>query len=439
MTADPFLIQPLPSAPETEKSILGAILLDAALMEDAIELLPCEVFFIHANRRVFNAMKVLYVKQIPITFPAVLDELRGRNELEQVGGMAYVSSLVDGVPSLDSLENPAAVLQAKFTRRQLIQVANRIIGEAMDGGFEDSEVIERAQQSVFDITAMDERKSFEPASVVVGRTLERIEACAEGEDRRIKTGLLDLDCLIGGFKKQNQIIIAANTSMGKTGLSLCIARNAARAGLTVGYVSSEMSGDELGVRLLSIESRIDSRLIDSGDLKREEWGLIADANRRIAEYSLHIDESAGLTVAQFRAKLRKLMATTGADLCIMDYLGLMKSATKESRNQAIGEISRDTKQLAKELDMPLILLSQLNRENQRRSDPRPQLSDLRDSGDIEQNADMVIFIHRDAYYSETPQNANIAELIVAKNRNGATGLVKSAFVKHLTLFADLQR
>jgi replicative DNA helicase len=308
---------------------------------------------------------------------------------------------------------------------------------AGDGSVDDKELIEQAEKLIFEVTQARHDKQFEIAGVFTQSALEKVES---GGIRGTSTHLIDLDYLLGGFQRQDQIIIAARPSQGKTALALSMALNMAAQGSGVGIFSLEMSGEQLGLRLLSMVSRVDSHKIKSGDLTREEWARVSDANSYINSLPIYIDDSSGLNYLEIKSKARRLVALANIEALFVDYMQLVRSPGKvESRNREIGDVSQGLKELAKELNLPVFALSQLSRQSEQRGDKEPQLSDLRDSGEIEQNADVVMFIHRDEYYNPTSENSGVARLLIRKNRNGPVGEVQLSFDKRLTFFGNLAR
>lgn len=441
-SSDPFFEKGLPSNVEAERSILGAILLDNAVCNQAIELLRREDFFLDSHRRIYDRMVALTERGSPIDFITLSDELRRAAEFEQVGGATYIASLVDGVPRTDTIEYYAKIVKSKAQLRKLITASNQIIANCFDEEDDPDVIIDRAEAMIFQIAEDRVRQGFQYIGEVAQRRLEQIEQMAGRPEMitGVPTGFTDFDQMTSGLQRQDLIIIAARPSMGKTALALNMAQYAAKNGNTVGVFSLEMSAEQLVSRLLCSEARVDAHRLRTGYLNREEWARLADALRRLCETQVFIDDTPGASVLEMRAKSRRLKAEHGLDLLIIDYLQLMSGRGRiESRQQEVSQISRDLKGLAKELDIPVISLSQLSRATETRSDHRPQLSDLRESGSIEQDADVVCFIYRDEVYNQNDENRGTAELIISKQRNGPTGTAQLAFLKEFTRFENMWR
>ncbi|MGA9769511.1 MAG: replicative DNA helicase [Blastocatellia bacterium] len=382
-SSDPFFEKGLPSNVEAERSILGAILLDNAVCNQAIELLRREDFFLDSHRRIFDKMVALTERGSPIDYITLSDELRRAAEFEQIGGATYIASLIDGVPRTDTIEHYAKIVKSKAQLRKLITASNQIIANCFDEEDDPDIIIDRAEQMIFQIAEDRVRQGFQYIGEVAQRRLEQIEQMAGRPEMitGVPTGFTDFDQMTSGLQRQDLIIIAARPSMGKTALALNMAQYAAKNGNTVGVFSLEMSAEQLVSRLLCSEARVDAHRLRTGYLNREEWARLADALRRLCETQVFIDDTPGTNVLEMRAKSRRLKAEHGLDLLIIDYLQLMSGRGRiESRQQEVSQISRDLKGLAKELDMPVIALSQLSRATETRSDHRPQLSDLRESG-----------------------------------------------------------
>jgi replicative DNA helicase len=439
-SGDPFFEKGLPSNIEAERSILGAILLDNSVCNQAIELMRRDDFFLDSHRRIFDKMVALTERGSPIDLITLSDELRRAAEFEQIGGATYIASLIDGVPRTDTIEHYAKIVKQKAMLRRLITASNQIIARAFDEEDDPDVIIDQAEQMIFQIAEDRVRQGFQYIGEVAQRRLEQIEQMAGRPEMitGVPTGFTDFDQMTSGLQRQDLVIIAARPSMGKTALALNMAQYAAKNGNTVGVFSLEMSAEQLVSRLLCSEARVDAHRLRTGYLNREEWARLADALRRLCETQVFIDDTAGAGVLEMRAKSRRLKAEHGLDLLIIDYLQLMSGRGRiESRQQEVSQISRDLKALAKELNVPVIALSQLSRATETRSEHKPQLSDLRESGAIEQDADVVCFIFREEVYNQTDENRGRAELIVAKQRNGPTGSVELAFLKEFTRFENM--
>ncbi len=439
---DPFFDKGLPSNVEAERSILGAILLDNAVCNQAIELLRRDDFFLDSHRRIFDKMVVLTERLMPIDLITLSDELRRAGEFEQIGGATYIASLIDGVPRTDTIEPYAKLVKQKSMLRRLISASQQIVSLAFEEEDDADVIIDKAEQLIFQIAEDRVRQGFQYIGDVAHRRLEQIEQMAGRPEMitGVPTGFTDFDRMTSGLQRQELIVIAARPSMGKTALALNMAQYAAKNANVVGIFSLEMSAEQLVSRLLCSEARVDAHRLRTGYLNREEWARLADALRRLCETKVFIDDSAAVSVMEMRAKCRRLKAEHGLDLLIVDYLQLMAGRGRiESRQQEVSQISRDLKGLAKELDIPVVALSQLSRAPEQRSEHKPQLSDLRESGAIEQDSDVVCFIYREELYNPTDENQGTAELIIGKQRNGPTGMVQLAFLKEFTRFENMWR
>jgi replicative DNA helicase len=439
---DPFFDKGLPSNVEAERSILGAILLDNAVCNQAIELLRRDDFFLDSHRRIFDKMVALTERLMPIDLITLSDELRRAGEFEQIGGATYIASLIDGVPRTDTIEPYAKLVKQKSMLRKLISASQQIVSLAFEEEDDADVIIDKAEQMIFQIAEDRVRQGFQYIGDVAHRRLEQIEQMAGRPEMitGVPTGFTDFDRMTSGLQRQELIVIAARPSMGKTALALNMAQYAAKNANVVGIFSLEMSAEQLVSRLLCSEARVDAHRLRTGYLNREEWARLADALRRLCETKVFIDDSAAVSVMEMRAKCRRLKAEHGLDLLIVDYLQLMAGRGRiESRQQEVSQISRDLKGLAKELDIPVVALSQLSRAPEQRSEHKPQLSDLRESGAIEQDSDVVCFIYREELYNPTDENQGTAELIIGKQRNGPTGMVQLAFLKEFTRFENMWR
>jgi replicative DNA helicase len=439
---DPFFEKGLPSNVEAERSILGAILLDNQVCNQAIELLRRDDFFLDSHRRIFDKMIALTERIMPIDLITLSDELRRAGEFEQIGGATYIASLIDGVPRTDTIEPYAKLVKSKSMLRKLITASNQITALAFEEEDEAEMIVDKAEQMIFQIAEDRARQGFQYVGDVAHRRLEQIEQMAGRPEMitGVPTGFTDFDRMTSGLQRQELIVIAARPSMGKTALALNMAQYASKNANVVGIFSLEMSAPQLVSRLLCSEARVDAHRLRTGYLNREEWARLADGLRRLCETKVYIDDTPGVGVLEMRAKSRRLKAEHGLDLLIIDYLQLMAGRGRiESRQQEVSQISRDLKILAKELDVPVIALSQLSRAPEQRSEHKPQLSDLRESGAIEQDSDVVCFIYREELYNPTDENQGKAELIVGKQRNGPTGTIELAFLKEFTRFENMWR
>ncbi|HEV2707035.1 MAG TPA: replicative DNA helicase [Pyrinomonadaceae bacterium] len=444
-TREQMLERPLPHSAESERAILGAIILDNALVNQAIELLKPDDFYIRAHQFVFRAMISLSERGAEINPILLGEELRREGVLEQVGGIAFVSELTYGLPHFNNVAAYAKMVRGKSLLRQLVRVANKVTSEALEEEDEPEIILDHAEQMIFALADERTRQGFAHVKPVADQLLEKVQEMA-GRSAMLTgltTGFTELDTMTSGLQPSDLIIVAARPSMGKTSLCLTLAQNAAvQAGAVVGVFSLEMSKESLVMRMLCSEGRVDAHRFRSGFLSRDEWARLAGALGTLAETKIFIDDTPGISVLEMRAKARRLAAEQKRlDLIVVDYLQLMSGSSRrsESRQQEVSQISRELKGLAKELNVPLVALSQLSRAPESRTDHRPQLADLRESGAIEQDADVVAFIYREEQYTRTEENAGLAELIIAKQRNGPTGTVKLAFLKEFTRFENMWR
>jgi len=443
MPADLALEKGLPHNLEAERCVLGAIILDNSLVNQAIEILHREDFYLAGHRLIFEQMLSLTERSKAIDFITLTEELRNQGQLETIGGAAFVSSLIDGVPKLANLEFYARIVEEKATLRNLIRRSNEIINTCYEQQEDVDSILDSAEKAIFDLAESKIRAGFLSITDIAKTSLKKIETAASRREMvtGVATGYTRLDELTSGLQHSDLIIVAARPSMGKTALSLNIATHAAVvAKKTVGVFSLEMSSDQLLLRILCSEARIDAHRLRTGFLNKDEWGKIARTLGQLTQAKIFIDDSVGLSLLEMRAKARRLKAEHGLDLLVVDYLQLMSGGKTrfESRQQEISSISRGLKALAKELEIPLVALSQLSRAPETRTgDHRPQLSDLRESGSIEQDADLVLFIFREEVYRPSEENQGIAELIIGKQRNGPIGSFKLAFLREYTRFENL--
>jgi replicative DNA helicase len=446
MPADVTLEKGLPHNLEAERSVLGAIMLDNGLINQAIELLKADDFYLGSHRLVFQQMLSLSEKSTAVDFITLTDELRRAGQLESVGGAAFISSLIDGVPRLANIEYYARIVQERATLRNLIKRSHEIINSCYDQPEDVDTILDAAERAIFDLAQAKVRSGFVPLNEIAKRTLKRIEIASKRKNMvtGIPTGFTRFDELTSGLQPSDLVVVAARPSMGKTAFSLNLATHAAlAASKSVGVFSLEMSGDQLLLRMICSEARIDAHKLRTGYLTKDEWIRIPRTLGELSQAKMFIDDTAGISLLEMRAKCRRLKAEHGLDMVVVDYLQLMSGgkARYENRQQEISSISRGLKGLAKELDIPVVALSQLSRApEQRTGDHRPQLSDLRESGSIEQDADLVAFIFREELYKkDDPEKEGLAEVIIGKQRNGPIGSVELAFIKEYTRFENLYR
>ncbi len=432
----------VPANVEAEQAVLGSILIDPdAILKVAPTLRPTD-FYLEKHRWIYEAALDLHERRQPADFVTLCDELERRGQLDEVGGPAYITELINAVPTAIHIEHYAGIVERTSVLRRLISAAGQIAQLAYEDKGEADEIVDRAEEIIFGVSERWVRRDLAPISRIMKDVTDRIEYLAlhQGELMGVPTGFRLLDRLLGGLQKSDLIILAARPSVGKTALALNIAVNAAkRYGQRVAFFSLEMSGEQLVQRLLAAETGIDQQRLRLGQINEEEWPLLLEAAQVLSNTLLFIDDTPALSAMELRTKARRVHAEHGLDLIIVDYLQLMRGDVRsENRVQEISYISRALKGLARELNVPVLALSQLSRAVEARTDKRPVLSDLRESGSIEQDADIVMFIYREEMYDEDTERQNIADIIVAKHRNGPTGVVSLYFKKELTKFLELE-
>ena len=433
----------LPHNVDAEKSVLGSILVNNENYYQVVEHLRQEDFYLDAHRVIYRTMSEIFSASKAVDLITIQEALDRVNLMESSGGIAYLASLLDGIPHLVNIEHYIQIIREKSLYRQMIRSTNKIMSECFEQNEPAEEILDRAEQSMFE---MSEKRlqtglvSVKDLELDAHKLLEKLYTERE-MITGVATGFNDFDRMTSGLQPSDLVILAARPSMGKTAMALNFAENVAvRLGQPVGIFSLEMSKEQLLMRLLCGESMVDAHRVRTGYLSKDDFGKLIDSLGRIANAPMFIDDSSTLTIMQMRAKARRLKAEHGLGLIIVDYLQLMSGYGRtENRNQEISGISRGLKALAKELHVPVVALSQLSRAPEQRtgSDHRPQLSDLRESGSIEQDADVVAFIYREEVYKPSEENAGLAELIISKQRNGPTGIVKLAFQKQYTRFQTL--
>ncbi len=425
---------------DAEQAVPGAILMDSQVLTRVAERLRPEDFYRQGHQRLFQAMLDVAERGEPVDLVTVAAELQKSKQLEEVGGVSYLTELADSVPTSAHADHYARIVEEKAILRRLIRTATQIAASGYTGGDDVAEILDDAERKILDISQRRIRKAFLPIRDILMDTYERIEQMHEnqGELTGIPTGFPDLDRMTSGLQRSDLIILAARPSMGKTAFALNLAQNVAiHAGETVAIFNMEMPAIQMVQRMLSAEGNIDAQVFRTGNLDEEDWEKLTMAIGTLAEVPIFIDDTPGLTVFDIRAKLRRLQAEHGLGLVVIDYLQLIRGRGGESRQQEISEISRSLKLLARELDVPVIALSQLSRAVEQRQDKRPMLSDLRESGSIEQDADIVAFLYRDDYYDEESERKNIMEVIIGKHRNGPVGKVELLFLKNYNKFLSL--
>jgi len=439
---DPSLYKVPPQSLEAEDSLLSAILINNEALYDVVEMLLPEDFYRSAHQKIYHAITELLAKNEPVDLVTLTNRLRQKNQLEEIGGAAYLAQLVDAVPLAINAQHHAKIIHDKACLRRLIEKANDIATQCFESQRDVEDLVDYAESAIFDIAGDKIQPAFHPISTLIEQNIDALEE-REGNKALvtgIPTGFTDLDYLTSGLQKSDLIIIAARPSMGKTAFALNIARNAAvDAGVPVAVFSLEMSKEQLSMRMLCAEARVDSFRLRSGFLGKDDWGRLTDAAGILSDAPIYIDDSPDITAMSIRAKARRLSREKDLGLVIIDYLQLMRGTfTAERRDLEISEISRSLKALAKELNLPVVALSQLNRKLEERSDKRPQLSDLRESGALEQDSDLVAFIYRDEVYNkdEMNPNKNKAEILLKKQRNGPTGELILTFLNAYTRFEN---
>ncbi|MCL5031308.1 MAG: replicative DNA helicase [Bacteroidetes bacterium] len=436
-----------PAAPEIEASVLGAMMIEKEAVPKAIELLNSDCFYLKEHKLIFEAMLSLFDSGEPIDTVTLYEELKKRDHIEEVGGAVYLSKLSQNISSAANIEYHAKIILEKQILRGLITSSHQIAQAAYEGTEDAFDILDEAERKIFEITETHLKKSFQGMDRAVRDALEYIEAIHSNIQQKfsVPTGFYELDEMLGGFQKSDLIIIAARPSMGKTAFALTLARNAAiDHKIPVGIFSLEMSTMQLVIRLLCAEGRLNAHLVRTGKLPHEEGVKLSKNAHKLIESPVYVDDMPAQSVLEIRAKARRLKSEKDIGMIIIDYLQLMQGPAKsESREREISHISRSLKSLAKELNIPVIALAQLNRAVETRNDKRPQLSDLRESGSIEQDADVVLFLNRPEYYGikafsdDNSPTEGIAEVIIGKQRNGPTGEIRLAFIKEYARFENL--
>ena len=428
---------------EAEQSVLGGILLDNQGLNAVLEVITGRDFYSEAHRRIFEAMINLSDRGEPVDLITLSSILKDRTQLDKAGGAAYLAGLVDNVPSAANVAHYAKIIKNKAVLRSLIGTATDIVTKSFQTGADVDQLLDEAEHAIFEISENKIRPSFYPFRDIIKKSIKTVEHLYENKEMvtGVATGYERIDELTSGFQKSDLIIIAGRPSMGKTAFALNIASHAAlEAGLPVAIFSLEMAKEQLALRMLASEAKVDSQRIRKGFLGETDWEKLVGAAGRLSEAPIFIDDTPAITVLEMKAKARRLKAESGLELILLDYLQLMRGGVyKDSREQEISEISRSLKALAKELNVPVVALSQLNRKVEDRTNRRPQMADLRESGAIEQDADVIAFIYRDEVYNKSEDNPErgMAEIIIGKQRNGPTGVVKLAFLEKYTCFENL--
>jgi replicative DNA helicase len=429
-----------PHSIEAEQSVLGAMIVNKEAINTAIEIIKPDDFYKEANKEIFEAIIVLFNRNEPVDLITLSEELKRRDTLENIGGVTYLANLSSGVATTANTKYYCKIVEEKSTLRRLIKSSDEIMTMSYEDNEEVNAIIEKAEKNIFDITQGSHREGFYPINEVLLSSFAQIEerAANKGSLTGLTTGFTDLDNKLSGLQKSDLILLAARPSMGKTAFGINIATNSALKGnAKVAVFSLEMSKEQLVQRIISSTSHVDLQKIISGNLVEDEWLKVVNSMGPLSKINIYIDDTAGISLMEMKAKCRRLKIEKGLDLILVDYLQLMQlNGYTESRQQEISAISRGLKGLAKEMECPVIALSQLSRAPELRSDHRPILSDLRESGAIEQDADVVMFLYRDEYYDNESEKKNIGELIIAKHRNGPTGTVELVWKGEYTKFLN---
>lgn len=434
-----------PASVEAEQAVLGAMLLKPEAVTTAAEELSADDFYRETHRLIYEAMMELKDRTEPVDLVTLTEQLKKADKLAKIGGIPALSLIANSVPTAANVHYHARIVHEKAQLRSLISAATEIAGAAYESADEVEDIMDNAEKRILAVSSGKRSKDFVPLQEILLDTLEQIDARYnnKGSITGLPTGFTELDHLTAGLQKSDLILVAARPSMGKTAFTLNIAAHVVlRAREPVAFFSLEMSKEQLVQRLLCSEGRIDSQRLRVGELEEKEWGDLIDTANRLSAAPLYIDDTPGITVMELRSKARRLKAEHGLSLIVIDYLQLMQgraSKNGDNRQQEISEISRSLKALARELNVPVIALSQLSRSVESRQVKRPMLSDLRESGSLEQDADIVMFLYREDYYDPETENKNITEVIIAKHRNGPVDTVDLTFLKQFTKFGNLSR
>ena len=430
-----------PHNPDAERSVLGAALLSKDALFDVVEAVKPEDFYDPNHKEIFSVLYELSKKNAPVDALTVSEELDRRGSLEMVGGRAYVAGLSSTTPTTANAAEYAKIVAEKASIRRLIEKADDIVAKGYDKSMDAGQLLDYAENGIFEISQARQKGAYVPLKDVLLSNIDAIDKASKLKDglTGVTTGFKDLDAKTSGLQRSDLIILAARPAMGKTAFALSLALNAAiKGGASVMVFSMEMAKEQLGQRLLSMESKVEMQKLKTGRLERRDWDDVNVALEVLSGAEIFIDDTAGISIMEMKSKCRRLKAEKKLDLIIIDYLQLMnpEGRSLDSRTQEISVITRNLKLLARELNCPIIVLSQLSRNPEQRTDHRPMLSDLRDSGSIEQDADIVLFLYRDEYYNENTDAPGECEVIIAKQRSGPTGTVKVAWLDKITKFVD---
>lgn len=429
-----------PQNNEAEMAVLGAMLLDNETIPKAIEVLGEEFFYKNAHRKIYSAIVRLFDENKGVDLVTMIEELRRINSLDEVGGPSYITSLASSVPTAANFDHYAKIVKEKMLLRKLISTSTQIVTDCFDTSQEVDVLIDKAEKLIFDVTSKKLDRRFVPMREVIKSSIETIDNLYQRKENitGVGTGFRDFDIKTAGLQPSDLIIVAGRPSMGKSAFATCMAEHAAIVDkIPVAFFSLEMSKEQLVQRMLCSHARVDAHKVRTGFLSQADWPRLVSAAGKLSEAPIYIDDTPGITILEMRAKARRLKAQFDIQLIVLDYLQLMQGPLKaDSRQQEISEISRSLKALARELRVPVIAISQLSRAVEQRADHRPQLSDLRESGAIEQDADLVVLLLREEYYNQTEENRGLAEAIIAKQRNGPTGTVEMSFIGEYMRFEN---
>ena len=428
---------------DAEQSVLGAMLLDRNAIAEVTDILNGSEFYRESHNQLFNAIVEIYDRDEPVDMVTLVDFLRSKGLLESVGGVSYMSNLVNSVPTTANVKYYAKIVAEKYILRRMILSSSEIIEKCYAEQDDVQDVMSQAEKSIFDISQNKSHKDFEQLNTIIVRSFDEFERLYKnkGDITGLTSGFTDVDRRTSGFQKSDFVLVAARPSMGKTAFMLNISlAPALRMNKSVAIFSLEMSKEQLVNRMICSEAYVDAQKLRVGDIDDEDWVKLAKAAGPLSNANIYIDDTPGISLSELRSKCRRLKIEKGLDMILIDYLQLMTAGKNiDNRQQEVSEISRSLKALAKEMNAPVIALSQLSRAPEARADHRPILSDLRESGSIEQDADVVIFLYRDEYYNKDTEKKNIAEVIIAKQRNGPTGTIELAWLGQYTKFGNLDR
>ena len=433
----------MPHDLQAERSVLGAMLMDVRAADSALEILVPEDFYAKANGLVFEAMKDIHMQGRPIDPVTLSARLKEKDAPDELSAADFIKELLEGVPTSANIKHYANIVRERSVSRRLIKCCEDIASECYKGTEELENIMEKAEKDIFELVRSGKSEDFVPVAEIVISALSKIEEAAGSKSgiTGLSTGFTDLDIMTTGLQRSDFLLIAARPSMGKTAFALSLLDYVVcRQGKSAAIFSLEMSKEQLINRLFAMEARIDAQKIRSGNLNEEEWEKLMESAETIGSSNLIIDDTPGISAAELRSKCRKYKLEHDISLVVVDYIQLMSSGGRsESRQQEISDISRALKSLARELDIPVIGLSQLNRSVETRSDHRPMMSDIRESGAIEQDADVIMFLYRDDYYDPETEDRNVAEVIIAKQRNGPTGTIKLTWQPKYTRFVNMAK